>query len=130
VWSAGGFSLPRVLAWPITFVFVNLAWVMFRALDFACVQKFINGFSGVNGWAMRKAFTDKLVDIGLFPSDISIYVFVLCMFGITLVLRNSQEILNSLPSRKINLWAAFLLAASVLFLCIPDKPQEFIYFQF
>jgi len=130
VWSKSGRSLHCILAWPITFLFVNLSWIVFRATDFACVKKFAVAFTGANGWELSKSFVNALLNVSVFPSKPALRFFVVGILLIALFGRNSQSMLTLLPSKRIHVWAAFLLAASIALLCIPDKPQEFIYFQF
>lgn len=48
-WSRVGFRLPRPLAWLTTFMFVNFAWVFFRAHTWSDAVKVLRGMAGLNG---------------------------------------------------------------------------------
>lgn len=57
VWSrVWGRSMPRLPAWAMTFVFVNLAWIVFRAPDAPCVRKFGVALCGQSGFALGLPF--------------------------------------------------------------------------
>lgn len=129
VWKNSGRSLPRLVAWPLTLLFVNMAWIVFRAPDFACVEKFCRGFLS-GGWKLTSPFVNAVVEASLFPGKPAFRGFAVAVLLIALFGLNSQSLLKKLPSRAVELWAAFLLMLSIAFLCIPEKPQEFIYFQF
>ena len=43
VWSRYGFRMPRVLAWFVTFNFINVAWVFFRAETMDAAMKILRG---------------------------------------------------------------------------------------
>ena len=50
LWSSFGVKMPNLLAWFITFNFVNLAWVFFRAESFSDALKVIQGMFLLNGF--------------------------------------------------------------------------------
>jgi len=43
IWSTFAIKMPLVLAWVLTFNFVNIAWIFFRAKDFEDALKVLNG---------------------------------------------------------------------------------------
>ncbi|MGQ0684163.1 MBOAT family O-acyltransferase [Bradyrhizobium sp.] len=47
MWSRTGFSMPTWLAWFITFNFVNVAWVFFRAKNMSSAAKVLGGMADV-----------------------------------------------------------------------------------
>ena len=129
LWRNTGRSLPRLIAWPSTFLFLNLAWIVFRAKDFACVEKFMDAFFA-GGWEFSRSFVYAMLEGSLFPSKHFMRLFVVAVCLIALLGFNTQWLLKKLPSRVVHFGAAVLLFLSLAFLCIPEKPQEFIYFQF
>ena len=129
LWQNTGRSLPRLVAWPLTLLFVNVVWVLFRAKDFACVEKFWNGlFAG--GSRLSNEFVFSVLQNSLFPSKPVLRIFFVLVCLIALFAPNTQKLLKKIPSRMVHYWAVFLLVLSLALLCIPEKPQEFIYFQF
>lgn len=130
VWKARGGALPRPLGWLLTFLFVNLAWVVFRAPDGDCLRRFFDGFRGAGGWALSEDFAVMLRQTLLMPDNAAVG-FLLAGVLLTLLLaRNSRELLEQPASLSLFFRAVVCLALSLLLLCIPDKQQEFIYFQF
>lgn len=49
LWDKLGITMPKALAWLITFNFVNLAWIFFRATDLDTATRIIRGMTGMNG---------------------------------------------------------------------------------
>lgn len=49
IWKNLGFCLPKVLAWIITFNFINFTWIFFRAKEWDDALKVIKGMCGFNG---------------------------------------------------------------------------------
>jgi len=52
LWTATGRRLPTWLAWFVTFMFVNAAWVPFRATNWADVVKVYKGMLGLGGFSL------------------------------------------------------------------------------
>lgn len=48
LWQSTGWTMPRWLAWAITFLFVNMAWVFFRAKDGASARRIFSGMVDVS----------------------------------------------------------------------------------
>ena len=49
IWSELGFRLNKFVAWFITFNFVNIAWVFFRAKEWDDALKVLKGMFGLGG---------------------------------------------------------------------------------
>jgi len=67
IWKKFGMTMPILLAWFITFNFINIAWVFFRALNFDAAMKVLKGM-----------FTGDLV----FPASLSTYFEELKEWGV------------------------------------------------
>ena len=50
LWQKSGLILPKLLAWFLTFQFVNVAWIFFRADSFATAINILKGMCGLNGF--------------------------------------------------------------------------------
>ena len=64
VWGPGRDKLPRWLRWCMTFLFVNVAWVFFRAPDFSGALELLGravtgGFSGPESWLLTGLFSKE-----------------------------------------------------------------------
>jgi len=60
-WKQLGFTMPKVLAWFITFNFINIGWVFFRAKEWDDALKVLGGMTGLNGIVLPKVLATKLV---------------------------------------------------------------------
>ena len=79
-WSQLGFKMNTVLAWFITFNFVNIAWVFFRAKEWDDALKVLSGMMGVNGVGQ---FTDlnRFVLLGRIEDLIIYCCFIFAVFS-------------------------------------------------
>jgi len=59
-WSKLGFNIWTWLAWLITFNFVNISWVFFRAREWNDAIKVISGMIGINEIAFPRVLQNKL----------------------------------------------------------------------
>jgi D-alanyl-lipoteichoic acid acyltransferase DltB (MBOAT superfamily) len=143
-WQTFNIKMNSILAWFITFNFVNVSWVFFRAETWGDALKVFNGMFGLNGIALPdvgivanklnflvnygivfKAFF--IDDMSVIKSLISIAIFGLgCIF-----MKNSLEMKKEL---KINFVSSFRLAIMIFIalLCIYSNQNisEFLYFNF
>jgi len=137
-WSKVGFRLHKVIAWFITFNFINITWVFFRAKEWDDATKVLKGmFSGAlvfpAEWKeMLKGIFGDSVYYGYWLQSISkdTYTMYWVMAGllVTIALKNSNELARHFkPNIFTMLYAAvlFLVAASSL-----SKLSEFLYFNF
>ena len=127
-----------LVAWFVTFNFINITWVLFRAKEWDDAMKVLKGmFTGTLvlpfEWKERLDFLiGHDVHFGNWLQSISmdkytIYWVLMGLF-VTVVLKNSNELAERFkPSVLTALYAAvlFLAAASSL-----SKLSEFLYFNF
>ncbi|HNB04391.1 MAG TPA: MBOAT family protein [Nitrospira sp.] len=144
-WVQLGIALPQWLAWLITFNFVNLAWVFFRARDMADAKRVLEGMAGINGVVLPPAFGDwlpQLKSLGISFGPIlrtgnDAFQMVLWMVGafvIVLAFRNSNQLAPFTgEARAIGPGRAILcglMASASLVGILASKYSEFIYFNF
>jgi D-alanyl-lipoteichoic acid acyltransferase DltB (MBOAT superfamily) len=139
IWKDLGLRMWGWMGWFITFNFVNVAWVFFRAKDFASVEKVLGGMIGINGAMLPGSLAGKLAFLSTFGISFGDWLHmgmtgtkdILILIGIflfTIVMKNSQEFGEIIKSTfKFQLLIAILLAFSLLSL---SKVSEFLYFQF
>jgi len=124
LWQCTQIRIPPALAWFITFNFINLSWVFFRAKDFDDAFKVLRGLCGMNEIGHLSSltlFTGETID-GLFI----ILLFILA--SILLCLKNSNELQTGLSiSRRHMIFAGLLFTCSVLSF---NKISAFLYFNF
>jgi alginate O-acetyltransferase complex protein AlgI len=127
-------AIPSPLAWAITFAFVVLAWIPFRADGLPAAISLWKGMIGINGF---------LAAPGVIADQ---FAAALCWIGALLALAligpNTQQLMSysreaiadpKEPMRRPSLqWAAaagILLGASVMTIMV-QRSTEFLYFRF
>ena len=126
LWSLTKIKLPKILAWIITFNFVNFAWIFFRANSFNDAIKVLKGMVGVNGVdynALRK-FVD-IVD----THTGTVLVNTILVFILILSFKNSLVFAQNKNKFSYTLYFSFLLMIGILSMFM-GKYSEFIYFNF
>jgi len=138
-WKELGFKMNKVLAWFMTFNFINISWIFFRAKEWDDAVKVLNGMFSLNYIVLPGGLANRLsglknygVEFGYWLDDIqgSIWTifWIIVVFWITLYTKNSIEQLNSLKiNYKSSFFMALLLSMGILSL---SKVSEFLYFNF
>ncbi|HEY6872632.1 MAG TPA: MBOAT family O-acyltransferase [Geobacteraceae bacterium] len=139
LWIKRKMKMPRLLAWLITFNFVNLAFVFFRARSLQSAIKVVEGMSGANGIILHKSLRqvnflkmlgvkfDKAWLDGINGSDRA-WVYSLLALIFVVFCKNSIQLIDSV---KLD-WKhfAFLLILAFCGLININQVSEFLYFQF
>jgi len=121
IWSKLGFKLWTWLAWFITFNFINIAWIFFRAKEWNDAIKVLESMF---------AFDTYIDNFNLLQ-----FSWIMLAFLISLVLKNSFQIINTKYSKNIILFTTLLLFFLALLqltniIIQEDKVSEFLYFNF
>lgn len=128
-WSKTGLRMPVIPAWIITFLFVNAAWVVFRAEDIhqaTAILSHMMGFQSAN-WELLSP--RQIINV----SGLNAYIFVLLFVLVfqDTFFRTSQEWTAKLrPRISWSLAAASAFVVSFILLMDQNRFSEFIYFQF
>jgi alginate O-acetyltransferase complex protein AlgI len=139
LWSTLGIRMPVWLAWFITFNFINVTWVFFRAKEFDDAIKVLKGMVGMSGIALPSALSSKLAflkaygvsfsqwlaQLGAGPDSIGWIILGLLVVTFT---KNSMEKLSSLKRHYGNAFFTAVLLFSAL--VSMNKISEFLYFNF
>ena len=127
VWSNLGFKMWKWMAWFITFNFVNIAWVFFRAKEWDDATKVLGAMFGVTNIPLIEIQEIKY----LFPSigmDSYILPMIVIGFIISLICPNVSCYFNNFNANKRNLFVSvFVFVFAILSL---NKISEFLYFNF
>ncbi len=115
IWTRAGRRMPAVLGWGVTLLFVVLAWVLFRAPDFATAGRVLGGMAGRHGWGpVRVEHAPELL------------LAVLC----AVLGPASQAVALRFRPRAWVAWPAGAALAGLVLFAGGRVPNEFIYFQF
>jgi len=113
LWRRAGFAMPRLLGWVLTFLFVALAWVLFRAPTFDAAMRIYEGLVGLAPWG--HGFKWRTIAIAA----------AVAMIGPT-----AWAFVHHLPPKRWIAVAFAVVFVVVLFKIGDDANYEFIYFQF
>lgn len=140
IWRDMGLRMWGWLGWLITFNFVNIAWVFFRAKDFEAVKKVLLGMVGMGGVVLPNSVENKLAFLSgygvefaeQFMPNIRVnerhLLLIAGMVIFTAWLKNSNEWSKKIkPSLSYQIATALMLIFGILSL---SKISSFLYFQF
>lgn len=138
-WRKTKITMPVLLAWFITFNFVNIADIFFRAKNWDDAIKVLSGMLGLNGIVLPGVLSEKFafltsygVEFGHVLSQARPSLEILTWFAASFVIvffnENSVQLKNRLRVNvKTMLFTSGLLFWSLLYL---GKVSDFIYFNF
>jgi alginate O-acetyltransferase complex protein AlgI len=135
-WHGRGLRMPKWLAWLITFQFVNVAWVFFRAESFGqavTLVKIMFGFENFVLPARLAGWVQELTGASLFSDkpflfETSTVSMIIVAFIIALFMRNSFELMQRFKPGVVQL--LFLLIIMIVSVLQLGKVSEFLYFNF
>jgi D-alanyl-lipoteichoic acid acyltransferase DltB (MBOAT superfamily) len=139
IWKDLGFRMWGWLGWVITFNFVNIAWVFFRAKDWSAAHNVLAGMIGLNGILLPESLAGKLgfleeysVEFGSVLSQINgatRFIGVMLLFlAIILYAKNSNQMAFEFKKSKKNIFFVSILLLIVITLLA--RHSEFLYFRF
>lgn len=136
-WQKLGMKLPTILAWFITFNFINITWVFFRAKEWDDALKVLHGmfFGSI---VLPVPLANKLsfltpygVEFGNWLSGVNadreLFLWMIAAFVTTLFFKNSMQFRNSFKPNFFYMIATTLFFLSIFILY---RKSEFIYFNF
>jgi D-alanyl-lipoteichoic acid acyltransferase DltB (MBOAT superfamily) len=141
LWRKLNINLPKAVSWFITFNFVNVAWVIFRAKSLASATQILKGMAGLNGIVLPPWIADKfgfLKDLGCIEfgnylralGGANIYTLgeIAIACAVVFLASNSNTITERMKPTMVN--ALLLAMITVLAVLKLSSPSEFIYFNF
>jgi D-alanyl-lipoteichoic acid acyltransferase DltB (MBOAT superfamily) len=137
-WKKIGGRLPLFVAWLLTFSFVNMAWVFFRARSWDEALKILSAMCGLNGLALPEEWSRFLGFLNgrfvqfmpwkeIMQGSRDACIWVPLALAVCLLLRNSNQMAESFKPgwKSLLVIAAGAYAALHLF-----KMNEFLYLNF
>ena len=141
LWSNLGFKMWTWLAWFITFNFVNIAWVFFRAKEWEDAVKVLMGMVGLGGVVLPSFLQTKLAFLYQYRiifeerfllnlGDMSgrDLLLIILIFILILFFKNSMEKWKEFKLNYKTLVLTFICLVSGLLSL--NKVSEFLYFNF
>lgn len=151
LWSKLGMALPKVLAWFVTFLFVNIAWVFFRAETFDSAIRMLKALVSVDTLALSSTFAGVLYylspiflpQLPVTKAEMIVSVATLehlIVFGlVALFMPNSIQVARYVAYQgkwavQFNMRWAFCTALFFFISCLTFvgnvSPSKFLYFNF
>ncbi len=139
VWSKTGIKIPSIVSWVVTFNFINMTWVFFRAKEWEDALRVLSGMVDVTQIVLPQQLYGKLsilgqygVEFGEFLHHIggggSTLLWVTFAFVLTVFFKNSGERLHEF---KMNYVTAVVAAGCFSYAVISlNQFSEFLYFNF
>jgi D-alanyl-lipoteichoic acid acyltransferase DltB (MBOAT superfamily) len=139
VWKYLGFTLPKVIAWFVTFNFVNVAWVFFRAKEWEDAIKVLKGMLGLSGIVISQKYSHTLAFLGNFgvsfnevTTDIhggsKIIGWIIGGSIIVLLFKNTMEFRGRFSTTVV--YFLFIIILTISSLGELSEFSEFLYFNF
>ena len=130
-WKQLGFTMPKALGWFITFNFVNIAWVFFRAEEWEDAIKVLKGMFGIDTLSVITSLTSENI---YFESETYIWLGVIML--VVMFLPNTYQITkyprlnnNKLLDIPATILFALIFLTALLWMSTSTY-SEFIYFNF
>lgn len=135
IWSKTKITLPKWLAWFITFNTVNVLWVFFRAKSFDDALKVVRGMVGLDGINLPRVLEKNFaflshygIEFGGINIEVSTACIIVFSFIATLFLSNSIVIRGRFVfNKRTVVFTSFCITVGILFL---NRQSEFLYFKF
>lgn len=139
MWGKLRISMHYLLAWLITFNFVNIAWVFFRAKEWDDAIKVLKGMVGLSGFALPNALAPYLKPLSQYGVEFGAYlagiqgnewtlIYIVAALILAVAFNNSNQMRATFkPTASSAVFAAILFVAALMQL---HAPSEFLYFDF
>ena len=122
----------KILAWLITFNFINIAWIFFRAENLSGAVNLLKGMFGIV-WVdlPQKAYKANQLLKSIDGTDRT-FAYIIIAIIVCLVYRNSFEILKRFDRFTLlkSAFATILIIASFSTMLFANRKIEFLYFNF
>ena len=141
VWTNLGFKMNTILAWFITFNFVNIAWIFFRAKEWEDAIKVLSSMFSLDNVVLPNFLEARLSFLKKYDVDFNNWIgniepngitaiapYFLLAFILVLFFKNSMEKWKDFELNYKTLFLAFFcFSMGILSL---NKVSEFLYFNF
>ena len=137
LWQQLGFKMNWLLGWFITFNFINIAWIFFRAKEFDDALKVLHGmfFGDIIFPTQLESKLSFLTQhgilfgswLGALGADMYIFLWMVIVSVVTFIFRNSMQLRESFRLNFIYMISTVLFFLSVFLMY---RKSEFIYFNF
>lgn len=138
-WQKSGIKLNTFISWSITFFFINITWVFFRAKSWGDALKVLDGmfFGKIELHSQLSGLLGGLADYGVefgagmqqLGGNLEIGIVLLIVFIIAVTFKNTNDLVKSFKPSFLNLFLISLLFVYSIFTFLVVK-SDFLYFDF
>ena len=139
-WQSLGFKMNMILAWFITFNFVNITWVFFRAKSWEDAMKVIGSMFSLDNIVLPEKYfkfisqyNEIYFNYGRVYENIAgkdnTTVFLIVGFIIVLLFKNSMEFRNIFFKRPL-IYSIIAILSTSYVISVLGRHSEFLYFNF
>jgi len=139
MWSHLNFKLWSWIGWFITFNFINITWVFFRAKEWEDATKVLKSMFNLNNIVLPEQLSDKLAFLSNYGVEFELYLenidgstkTIPMIIIILLIIVLSKNSIQKLQEFKLN-YQTVLFTVTTFFIAVIslDKLSEFLYFNF
>ncbi|MCJ8327799.1 MAG: MBOAT family protein, partial [Campylobacterales bacterium] len=138
LWKSFGLKMNVYLAWFITFNFINISWVFFRAKEWDDAIYILKSMIGLNGIELSSKYSEKLSFLSEYGVTFGVWLeningnksgtWLLISLIIVLFTKNSMELKNIFKANIL----FFIISVCLFFYAVSSmhKLSEFLYFNF
>ncbi|MBF0463735.1 MAG: MBOAT family protein [Nitrospirae bacterium] len=147
LWQSTGLRLARPIAWFLTFNFINITWIFFRAKSFADAVKVIKGMVNFGSTEVKTFLNTVTMDFinlfqnkekfqaistlcNYFSSDGAKIMYLAILITVCVSCRNSNDISKDFSPNLRNALLFGFLGAVAIMLLHKEKLSKFLYFNF
>lgn len=139
MWTKLGFKMWTWLAWFITFNFVNVAWIFFRAKEWDDAIKVLGGMFSLNNIVLPNFLSSKFLFLSIYGikfgefiksirGDNLTFFWIMSAFILILFFKNSMEKWKEFRTSLFNFLITMILL--IVSLGVANEFSEFLYFNF
>ncbi|UBM26571.1 MBOAT family protein [Pseudomonas sp. p1(2021b)] len=144
-WSKFGFKIPKPIAWFITFNFVNIAWVFFRAPEWSVAKSILSGMTDFQGALTNDVYAASTAGLSKFgfmadyvtsilSAQSAVYLTqllaIVAALAICSMKNTSQIYLDSKPVEWRHVTVAGIAAGMAVISSLTTTSAVFLYFNF
>jgi len=132
LWRRFNISMPKWINVFLTFMFVNITWVFFRAENMSQASKIFKAMVNFSDFKFPKIHTTSLEFLGPQSNQYEKLLFILPLaFILVFACKNSNEIMEKLKFTWIKALICFCVFCFVIWILLKrTQVSEFIYFNF
>jgi len=128
LWQKQPIRLHKYLAWFITFNFINLAWVFFRATNIEQALKVLKAMLGMNYIDLPNSLTTLEQALAPLDANFKLLGYLTLAFMLSIFLKNSIELKNAFKPSPVK---AILLSILLIYIFFNlNQVSTFLYFEF